>query len=224
MLTITNFGGMLQPMSGMAMQSIAISSLSTESVKKQLKAAGIDINSKQYKAVINEMMKVPDAMKGYTNIQAIKNLMRNYDKDGDYIDPNTGLAGLLVTDKNRAARHTLISIPESSREEMFESTKKEFLRENGICNGDTTNRSEVYTNLYRKMKKNDRLPAGYTLEQYERAYRKAFVDAAKAADPSWEIGRPIPKGALDNITREDVDAALKQSGNKLVWNSVDYSV
>lgn len=90
---------------------------------------------------------------GYTTVSSIKNRMRQYDKDGDYIDPNTGLAGWPVTDKNRASMHNIISIPESSKEEMFESTKKEFIKEDGILNGDTTKRSDVFTNLYRKMKK-----------------------------------------------------------------------
>ena len=58
---------------------------------------------------------------------------------------------------------------------MYELTKKEFLRENGVHNGDTTKRSEVYNNLYRKMQKKDRLAAGYTLEKYERIYRRHFM-------------------------------------------------
>ena len=37
--------------------------------------------------------------------------------------------------------------------------------------------------------------AGYTLEKYERIYRQAFYDAAKEADPNWEIGKPIKDGA-----------------------------
>ena len=40
----------------------------------------------------------------YGNIQGIKNLMKSYDKDGDYIDPTTGLAGLLVTEENEGSR------------------------------------------------------------------------------------------------------------------------
>ena len=52
---------------------------------------------------------------GYTNPEAIKNLMKSYDKDGNYLDSVTGLAGLLVTDKNIAQKHKIISIPESSR-------------------------------------------------------------------------------------------------------------
>ena len=85
----------------------------------------------------------------YGNIQGIKNLMSHYDKDGDYINPVNGLARLLVTDENENSRKRIISISDSSKEEMYELTKKEFLRENGVCNGDTTKRTDetaFYTN------------------------------------------------------------------------------
>lgn len=98
---------------------------------------------------------------------------------------------------------------------MFEQTKKEFLRENGVANGDTTKRSDVYTNMYRKVQKNDRLAAGYTMEQYERAYRQALVEAVKKADPSWKVGKSIPSGALDSITRESVENAMKSVDMKV---------
>ncbi len=99
---------------------------------------------------------------------------------------------------------------------MFELTRKEFLRENGVGNEDTTKRSDVYLSLYRRMDKNDRLAAGNTLRQYERAYTQAFVDAVKAVDPKWEPGRAIPSGALDGITRESIDSSLVRSGSELV--------
>ena len=201
--------------------SFRLSQINSSSVQAQLKAAGIDTNSKQYKAVMQEMAKNGNGAM-FTNIQAIKNSMRCYDKDGDYIDPTTGLAGLLVTDANESSRKRIISIPESSKDEMFEQTKKEFLRENGTLNGDTTRRRDVYDNLYRKMKKDDRLAAGYTMEQYERAYRQAFLDAARKADPKWEIGKPVPSGALDGITRESVEANLGKSGRTL--SSVDMKI
>lgn len=216
MLIIRDFSNQFQQISGMP--------LSSPNMKKKLQQAGIDTNSKQYQAVISSMTRSGCGGVGYTTISSIKNRMRQYDKDGDYINPRTGLAGLLVTDKNRATMHNIISIPESSREEMFESTKREFLRENGVLNGDTTNRSNVFTNLYRKMQKNDRLAAGHTLEQYERQYHLAFVAAAKAADPSWEVGNPIKPGALDNITRESIEAGLKKSGTELVNTTFDASI
>ena len=64
--------------------------MNSSSVQKQLKAAGIDTNSKKYKAVLSEMMKNGNGAM-FTNVQAIKNLMSQYDKNGDWIDPNTGL-------------------------------------------------------------------------------------------------------------------------------------
>lgn len=204
--------------------SISLSSLSSSSVQAQLKSAGINTSSNQYKAVIRDMLKSAGNREAYTTIQAIKNQLSQYDKDGDYIDPTTGLAGLLVTDENRASKNKIISIPESSRQEMFELTKKEFLRENGISNGDTTKRSDVYTNLYRKMNKNDRLAAGHTLSQYERQYRQAFVSAVKEADSSWEIGKPIKPGVLDNITRESVETNLTKSECNFAKTTVDLKI
>lgn len=221
MARITDYSFLFQSMFGTKstkgtsmIGSFQLSQLNSGSIQAQLKAAGIDTNSKQYKAAIKEMMQNGNGAM-YTNIQCIKNSMKCYDKDGDYIDPTTGLAGLLVTEENAESRKRIISIPESSKDEMFEQTKKEFLQENGVANGDTTRRMDVYENLHRKMKKEDRLAAGYTMQQYERAYRNAFYAAARKADPKWEIGKPIPSGALDGITRESVKTNLKKSGSTL---------
>lgn len=218
MSKITDYSFLFQSMFGMSktnpIGSFRLSQLNSGSVQAQLRAAGIDTNSKQYKAAVRMMTQNGNSAM-YANVQGIKNLMKSYDKDGDYIDPTTGLAGLLVTEENASSRKRIISIPESSKDEMFEQTRKEFLRENGVLNGDTTKRSDVYTNMYRKVQKNDRLAAGYTMEQYERAYRQAFLDAARKADPKWEIGKPVPSGALDGITRESVEANLRKSGGTL---------
>ena len=197
-----------------AIGSFQLSQLNSSSVQSKLKAAGINTNSKQYKAAVKQMMSAGNGAM-YGNIQGIKNLMSHYDKDGDYINPVNGLAGLLVTDENESSRKRIISIPESSREEMFELAKKEFLNENGTLNGDTTKRESVYNNLYRKMDKDDRLSAGWTMEQYEHQYRQAFAEAAKAADPTWRAGKPIPAGALDGITRESVESGKKSVDIKL---------
>lgn len=205
-----------------ALGNFKLSDLNSSAVQQKLKSMGIDTKSKQYKAAIKQMMSGGANGNMYGNIHAIKNLMKNYDKNGDFIDPITGLTGLLVTDENRASKNRIIDIPVSSREEMFELTKKEFLRENGVANGDTTRRSDVYTNLYRKMKKDDRLAAGHTLGQYERAYRNAFFEAVRKADPNWQIGNPIKPGVLDGITREDIEASLRQTGSTLT--SVDIRV
>ena len=191
-----------------AIGSFQLSQLNSSSVKSKLKAAGINTNSKQYKAAVKQMMSAGNGAM-YGNIQGIKNLMSHYDKDGDYINPVNGLAGLLVTDENESSRKRIISIPDSSKEEMYELAKKEFLNENGTLNGDTTKRESVYNNLYRKMDKDDRLSAGWTMEQYEHQYRQAFAEAAKAADSTWRAGKPIPAGALDGITRESVESGRK---------------
>lgn len=227
MSRITDYSFLFQNMFGTQKPTIPgsfqLSQLNSSSVQKQLKAAGIDTNSKQYKAALKQMMSNANGAM-YTNIQCIKNRMKSYDKDGDHIDPTTGLAGLLVTNENAESWKRIIPIPESSRDEMFELTKKEFLRENGVKNGDTTKRSDVYTNLHRKMQKNDRLAAGYTLEQYERAYRQAFLNAVREADSDWEIGKPIKSGVLDGITRETVEDKMEKSGSRVTQASMDMKI
>ena len=69
--------------------------------------------------------------------------------------------------------------------------------------------------LNRKMDKDDRLSAGWTMEQYEHQYRQAFAEAAKAADHTWKAGKPIPEGALDGITREYVESGKKSVDIKI---------
>jgi len=227
MSRITDYSFLFQNMFGTQKTTLPgtfqLSQLNSSSVQKQLKAAGIDTNSKQYKAALKQMMSNANGAM-YTNIQCIKNRMKSYDKDGDHIDPTTGLTGLLVTNENAESWRRIIPIPESSRDEMFELTKKEFLRENGVKNGDTTKRSDVYTNLHRKMQKNDRLAAGYTLEQYERAYRQAFLNAVREADSDWEIGKPIKSGVLDGITRETVEDKMKKSGSTVTQAYMDMKI
>lgn len=189
MSRITDYGFLVQSLFGTAktnsVNNIRLSQMNSSFVQKQLKAAGIDTNSKKYKAALNEMMKNGNGAM-FTNVQAIKTLMSQYDQNGDWIDPNTGLTGLAVTDENRNSYKQIISIPES-----------------------------VYTNLYRKMDKNNRLSAGWTMEQYEHQYRQAFAAAAKAMDSTWKPGSTIPAGALDGITRKSVENDRKSVDIKL---------
>lgn len=187
--------------------SFQLSQLNSREVQSRLKAAGINTNSKQYKTVISRMMKDANGMM-YTNPLAIKNLMKNYDEDGDYISPVTGLDGMDATNVPMSKRHVIIDIPEKSRQEMFDNAKREFLEENGIANGDTTKRSDVFYHYQKDAKKQDRLKGTWTLEQYERQYNQAFYDVARAADPTWESGKKIKAGALDGITREEIDKSL----------------
>ena len=215
-IMIRDFNNLFAQMSGMPVNS--------KNGKNLLKNNGIDTSSKQYQAVMKRMSASVGAGVGYTNPQAIKNLMKSYDKDGNYISPSSGLAGLTVTEENIAQKHRIISIPESSREEMYEVTKCEFLNGNGIMDAETTKRSDVYTNLYKKMPVKDRLAAGNSLRQYERAYRQAFVDAAKAADSEWELGKSIASGALDNVSREDIDSSLKKTKGRFLQSNIDLQI
>ena len=59
------------------------------------------------------------------------------------------------------------------------------------------------------------------MQQYERAYRQAFLSAVRQADPDWEIGKPIKADVLDGITRESVEADLKKADGSFTQIFVD---
>ena len=220
MLMIRDLSTMFQQMSGMPINS--------KGGKNMLKQAGIDTNSKQYKAAVKMMNSSAGGAVGYTNPQAIKNLMQNFDSNGDMKDPVSGLTGLDATGIPMSKRHKIIDIPEQSREEIFNATKRAFQDDYGSGTGDRGYRSDIYTKLQRSLPKDDRLKGSWTLQQYEGAYERSFTEACKKADPTWKSGKSLPAGALDTVTRESVESTLVKGygefGETLTRRSVNISV
>ena len=224
MSNITNYSFLFQSMFGGTKSTwgagatlpgmFQFSQLNSSSIQSQLKAAGIDTSSKQYKAVIQQMAKDGCTGSMFTNVQSIKNLMKNYNSRGEWVDPDTGLTGLFVTDETGDSYKKIIDVPESSKDKMFEAVKNNFLNNNGM--GDGKGKTEIYMDMYKQMKSDDRLPAGWTLGQYHKAYAQAFKSAIKTVDPTWDYGKAIPSGVLDGITRESVESQLVKSGNTFV--------
>ena len=224
MPNITNYSPLIQSMFGRKGASwragatlpgvFQFSQLNSSSIQSQLKAAGIDTSSKRYKAVIEQMKKTGCTGNMFTNVQSIKNLMKNYNSRGEWVDPDTGLTGLLVTDETGDSYKKIIDVPERSKDKMFEAVKNNFLNNNGM--GDGKGKTEIYMDMYKQMKSDDRLSAGWTLGQYHKAYAQAFKSAIKTVDPTWDYGKAIPSGALDGITRESVESQLVKSGNTFV--------
>jgi len=193
---------------------------------------GINKNSKQYQAAVkehlngiieNEMSMSPEERLVYETFggreRVLSNMARQYDSEGNYVN-SRGVAGMDATNVPEAQRNQLIRISEDSRQDMFDETLRHFKQENGAGNGDTTRRTDVYTKYQLSVPVADRLKGSYTLSQYERAYAGAMKDACLAADPDWEIGKPIPSGALDGLTRESVEATITQRGNKLYRSKI----
>ncbi len=193
------------------------SQLNSSAIQSQLKAAGIDTSSKQYKAVIEEMKKSGCTGSKFTTIQGIRTAMKNYNSRGEWVDPDTGLTGLLVTDETGDGYKKIIDVPESSKDKMFEFVKNDFLTKSGMSDG--TGITEIFVDMYKQMKSDDRLSAGWTLNQYRLAYAQAFKSAVKAVDPAWDYGKTVPSGAINGITRESVESQLVKSGNTFTIRS-----
>ena len=181
---------------------------------------GINKNSEQYKAVVRDSMAsimenesmmsekerlIYETFGGRDAI--IRNKMRMYDSSGNLLN-GFGVAGMCANGIPMSQRHKIIGIAEDDRQKMFDEALRHFKQENGVANGDTTNRSEIFTKFQLSIPIEDRLKGTWTLEQYEKQYRQAFADACRKADPEWKLGKDIPSGALDGITRESIDNRL----------------
>ncbi len=106
---------------------------------------------------------------------------------------------------DRSTWQQIIPVSEDARQMMFDNVKREFIKENGISNGNTTKGLKYSDNINSSVKKEDRAKGTWTLQQYEGNYRSALYHAVKAADPNWEAGQPFDTKILDNITREDIE-------------------
>ena len=93
--------------------------------------------------------------KNGNNVNATNLALKYLNEDADFSDVMHQLFSNIRPMRILHRKHKIISIPESSREEMYELTKREFLQNNGIQNGDTTKRGDVYNNLYKKMSMKD---------------------------------------------------------------------
>lgn len=132
--------------------------------------------------------------------------------------------GMIANGKSLSEMHQMIDVSEEYRQKMFDECKRHFLQENGVANGDTTRRSEVFREYQLSINKDDRLKGTWSLEQYEKQYRLALSAAVKAVNPNWKNGDPFDASILDGITRESIESTLVQSGNTLVRKGVQYNV
>lgn len=127
--------------------------------------------------------------------------------------------GMIINGKSESEWHKMIDVSEEYRQKMFDECKRHFLQENGIANGDTTRRSEVFRAYQLSIKEDDRLKGTWSLEQYEKKYRAALAEAVRAVNPNWTYGDSFDASILDSVTRESVESTLMKSGNTLVKRS-----
>ena len=148
----------------------------------------------------------------------IRNHMRNYDSEGNSLNCY-GVAGMDATGKGES-EHQIIPISEEHRQKMFDSTKREFIRDKGVATANTK-RTEGFTAFQKSIPIKDRLKGTWTLGRYEAAYWVAMARAMEKHDPNWKNGKPVDAGVLKNVTRESVEKELMQEGNSFRLKGID---
>lgn len=202
---------------------------------------GINTNSEQYKAAIRdnlagiieaEMMMTPEQKMMYEMLGGreanIKGHMQWYDSKGNMLNAPGGVAGMSMDGVSLQEAHQIIDIPDEWKEKMFQETKRHYIQENGVSNGDTTKRSEIFEGYQRSTSIEKRLKGTWTLGQYEQAYKMAFYRAVKSSNPDWKIGQPFDSTILNKVSREDIEKSLTKAqseyGTVLVEKGLDISV
>jgi hypothetical protein len=200
----------------------------------------INKKSKQYKAAASDCLgAIIDAENAMDPIKKqiyemlggreanMKAHMEMYDSDGNKLNAN-GVAGMSMDGVSLEEAHQIIDVSEEWRQKMFDETKRHFIQENGVSNGDTTKRSEIFTAYQKSTPIKDRLRGTWTLGQYEQQYKLALYKAVKTANPDWELGQPFDTSILDSVTREAVDNSLEVGsgtyGQVFSNTGIDYTV
>ena len=156
----------------------------------------------------------------------VENKSVKSDKEIEEIIYESGICvrGMIMNGKSESEMHQIIDVSEEYRQKMFDECKRHFLQENGVANGDTTKRSEIFRAYQLSIKEDDRLKGTWSLQQYEKQYTSAFAAAVKAANPNWKNGDSFDASILDSITRESVESTLVKSGNTLKRTGVNYII
>lgn len=159
-------------------------------------------------STVDEMLKLYEGDEDL----AIRNLMGMLDEDGDRINCY-GVSGMDVTGKDPSSFQKIIEIPESARQDMFDTTLQEYIRFHGMGSGES-DRTAVFTRYQLSVNKSDRLAGTWTLEQYEGCYDRAFYNIVKAANPGWQPGQRFDPKLLNGVTRESVEKQIIQTDGR----------
>lgn len=142
---------------------------------------------------------------------------RNRYADVNEVKVNSqGLSGMLFCfdTTNTSAHKQIIDISDEGKQKLFDMVKSEFIKESGVHNGDTTNRTKIYTDYLKNVPEKDRAKASWTLDRLEAEYWSGFAEKAKQSDPAWEPGNPFDRDFMQGLEIQDVSGAVDKQSNK----------
>lgn len=141
------------------------------------------------------------------------NQAKHLDEYGEIIN-SQGVSGMCIHGKDPSEYRQIIGISEEGKQSVFDMVKSEFIENNGVLNGDTTRKSEVFAQYQKSIPREDRLKATWTLGELEQEYREALIDKVKASNPDWEIGQKFDSSILSDVTRQSVSGTIDQQSRK----------
>lgn len=150
--------------------------------------------------------------------RTLQKLAKTVGYGSDLLDSGTsaasGTSDLFSADIPASGRQ-IVKVPESTRQALFDETKRQFIENNGSVDEKSAQRAEIYQDYLKGTSKKNQVSGTWTLSQYESQYRDAMTDAIKASNPSWKEGQPFNAKALDSVTRTGVESRLVSDGANL---------
>lgn len=142
---------------------------------------------------------------------------RNRYADVNEVKVNSqGLTGMLFNfdDTDTSVHKQIIGISDEGKQKIFDMVKSEFMQETGVHNGDTTHRTEVYTDYLKGIPEQDRAKASWTLDRLEAEYWSGFAAEVKQSNPLWEPGKFFDPNIVQGLTRDDVSGIIDKQSTK----------
>ena len=141
----------------------------------------------------------------------MKGHMQWYDSKGNMLNGPGGIAGMSMDGVSLKEAHQIIDVPNEWKEKMFQETKRHYIQENGVSNGDTTKRSSIFEGYQRSTSIDKRLKGTWTLGQYEQAYKVAKIQIGNQEFTEKEWDKLMERIDKD---LDDIQEALKEKEEK----------
>lgn len=125
-----------------------------------------------------------------------------------------GISGMCIHGKDPTEYQQTIDISDEGEQKLFDMVKSEFIQNNGVLEGDTTKKTEVFSDYLRGIPEEDRLKAAWTLDQLAYKYRSEFVSAVKQSEPEWELGKSFDSSVLQGITKDNIGKTVETNSSK----------
>ena len=111
-------------------------------------------------------------------------------------DPNRNITG-------STAHRKIVPVSDEIKGKLTELTKKTFLEDNGMSDGEAENK--IINDYLETLPSKERSAAAWTLNQFGIETAKQFREKIQETETTWNYGQSFDKSVLDNFPSKHID-------------------